>query len=144
MGGPVSGPSAAVKYRKIARELQKVPSRVSSQAAPVIQRMWRKTYRAGQDPYGVKWAPLAPSTIARKGHDTIMVETGQTYADTRVSTLPGAGIQLTTGHKAQWHLEATENRPARPVLPLRGLPTAWRDRLQKLYVDAAKKAVRGG
>lgn len=140
----MSGPSAAVKYRKIARELQKVPSRVSSQAAPVIQRMWRKTYKAGCDPYGVKLAPLAASTIRRKGHGKILIESGESYEQTRVSTLPGAGLQLSTGAKLQWHLEATENRPERPMLPLRGLPPAWRDRLQKLYVDSAKKAVRSG
>lgn len=140
----MSGPSAAVKYRKVARELQKVPSRLATQAAPIIERMWRKTYRAGQDPYGVKWAPLAPSTVARKGHDTIMVETGQTYRETRVRTLPGAGIGLVTGHKAQWHLEATGNRPARPVLPLRGIPSPWRARLAKLAADVARKAARGG
>lgn len=140
----MSGPSAAVKYRKVARELQKVPARISAEAAPAIQRMWRKTYRAGQDPYGVKLAPLAASTIRKKGHDKILIETGESYDNTRVSTLPGAGIQLTTGEKLQWHLEATENRPERPMLPLRGIPPAWRERLKKIAVDKARKAARGG
>lgn len=136
--------SAAARYANVARELQKVPSRVSAEAAPAIERMWRKTYRAGQDPYGRPWAKLAPSTIARKGHDTIMVETKQTYNETRVRPLPGAGLALSTGYKAQWHLEPTENRPARPVLPLSGLPSAWRERIRKITVDAARKAARRG
>lgn len=136
--------SAAARYANVARELQKVPSRVSAQAAPAIERMWRKSYRAEQDPYGRPWAKLAPSTIARKGFDTIMVETGETYKATRVRPLAGAGIALTTGHKAQWHLEATGNRPARPVLPLHGLPAPWRERIRKITVDAARKAVRRG
>lgn len=134
--------SAAAKYANVARELQKVPSRVSSQAAPAIERMWRKSYRAEQDPYGRPWAKLSPRTIAKKGFDTIMVETGQTYKETRVRTLSGAGIALSTGYKAQWHLEATENRPARPVLPLHGLPSPWRERIRKIAVDAARKAAR--
>jgi hypothetical protein len=134
--------SAAAKYANVARELQKVPSRVSSQAAPAIERMWRKSYRAEQDPYGRPWAKLSPRTIAKKGFDTIMVEKGDTYKETRVRALPGAGIGLQTGYKAQWHLEATENRPARPVLPLHGLPAPWRERIRKITVDAARKAAR--
>lgn len=136
--------SAAAKYANVARELNKVPARVSSQAAPAIERMWRKTYRLQQDPYGKQWAKLAKSTIDRKGFDTIMVEGGDTYRDTRVRTLPGAGIALSTGDKAQWHLEATANRPARPVLPLHGLPAPWRERIRKITVDTAKKAARRG
>lgn len=136
--------SAAAKYANVARELQKVPSRVSSQAAPAIERMWRKSYRAEQDPYGRPWAKLSPRTIAKKGFDTIMVEKGDTYNETRVRALPGAGLGCTTGYKAQWHLEATENRPARPVPPLHGLPAPWRERIRKITVDAAKKAARRG
>ena len=136
--------SAAAKYANVARELQRVPARVASQAAPAIERMWRKTYRAEQDPYGKPWAKLAKSTIDRKGFDTILVERGDSYKATRVRTLPGAGIQLTTGEKLQWHLEATENRPARPVLPLHGLPAPWRERIRKITVDAARKAARRG
>ncbi len=134
--------SAAAKYANVARELQKVPSRVSAQAAPAIERMWRKSYREQKDPYGRPWAKLAKSTIDRKGFDTIMVEEGDTYKATRVHTLPGSGIALVTGEKAMWHLEATENRPARPVLPLHGLPAPWRERIRKITVDAARKAAR--
>ncbi len=136
--------SAAAKYKNAARELNKIPSRLAAEAAPAIERMWRKTYRAGQNPYGVKWQKLAKSTIDRKGHDTILVESGDSYKATRVRPLPGAGIQLVTGEKLQWHLEAAENRPARPVLPLNGLPAPWRERLKKIAVDVARKAARRG
>jgi hypothetical protein len=140
----VSGPSAAVKYRKIARELQKIPARVSAEGAPAIERLWRKTYRAGQDAYGKPWAKLAPSTVARKGHDTIMVESKETYNETRVRPLSGAGLQLVTGRKAAWHLEPTANRPARPVPPLNGTPSPWKERLRKIYVAKGIEAVRRG
>ncbi len=136
--------SAAAKYANVARDLQKIPARVSSQAAPAIEKMWRKSYRAQQDPYGKPWAKLAKSTIDRKGFDTILVESGDSYKATRVRPLPGAGIQLVTGEKLQWHLEATDNRPARPAMPLHGMPAPWRERIRKITVDAAKKAVRRG
>ncbi len=37
--------SAAAKFANVARELNKVPSRVASQAAPAIERMWRKLWQ---------------------------------------------------------------------------------------------------
>lgn len=140
----MSGPSALVKYRKIARSLHRVPASMSGRAAVEITRLWKKTYRAGQDPYGKALPPLAPSTIKRKGHARIMIETGETLAATEARPMPGAGVQLRTGHKAEWHLEPVGNRPARPEVPLYGLPPTWIRALKKIGYDAAKKAVRGG
>ena len=125
--------------RNALRELARVPSRVSTKGAAAIERDWRAKYRAGQDPYGNALAPLAPSTIARKGHDTIMVETGATYAETRAKALPGGGIGLTTGYKAAWHMEATATRPARPVVPKHGLPAKWRAKLQAITAATMKR-----
>lgn len=147
MGGavlPMSGPSALVKYRKIARSLHKVPSQMSGPAAIAITRLWKRTYQAGQDPYGKALPPLAPSTIRRKGHGRIMIETGATLDATEARPMPGAGVQLRTGPKAEYHLEPTANRPARPEVPLYGLPPTWIRALKKIGYDAAKKAVRGG
>jgi hypothetical protein len=139
----MAGMSPAVRYRRIARELQKVPARLSTDGAAAIQRMWRKTYRAGQDPYGKPLAKLAKSTIDRKGHDKILIESGDSYDDTRARAMAGSGIQLVLGEKLQWHLEPTENRPARIMLPLNGLPAPWRERLRKIAVEHARRAVRG-
>jgi hypothetical protein len=128
--------------RTALRELAGVPSRVSTKGAAAIERLWRATYRAGHDPYGSPWAKLAASTIRRKGHDRIMVETGATYAETRAKALPGVGIGLTTGYKAAWHMQATENRPARPVVPQHGLPATWRAKLRAISAREFKSAVR--
>jgi len=140
----MAGPSAAVKFRKIQKELLQVPSRISSDAAPEIQRLWRKTWRAGQDPYGAALPPLAPSTILRKGHAKIMIDTGGTLQQTTVRPLPGAGLALATGVKVNWNLEPSGTRPARPELPLRGLPPVWKAALEKIAKRRAREAVRGG
>lgn len=127
--------------RNALRELTRVPSRVSSKAAPAIERLWRRDYMAGLDPYGKAWAPLRPSTVRRKGHDRIMVESGETLAQTRARPLGGAGIALRTGPKASWHMQATASRPARRVLPAFGLPKTWRAELREISAREFKRAV---
>lgn len=128
--------------RAALRELTKVPALASADGAKAIERLWRRNYRAGLDPYGAAWAPLAPRTIARKGHARIMVETGETLRETRAAALPGAGIKLTTGYKAAWHMKPTENRPARKVMPAHGLPATWRAELKKIVERRLKAAAK--
>ena len=131
-----------IGMRASLRELTRVPSRTSAKGASAIEKLWRKNYRAGLDPYGNAWAKLRPSTIARKGHGRIMIETGETLQQTRARTLPGGGIALRTGPKAAWHMDATANRPARRVMPAFGLPTTWRAKLRDIADREFKRAVR--
>lgn len=133
---PLEGIRAAL------RELARVPSRASREGALAIEKLWRRSYMASQDPYGNEWAALKPSTIRRKGHDWIMVDTQETLDQTRARALPGAGIALRTGRKAAWHMEPTANRPARRVLPAFGLPATWRAKLRSIAVGEFRKAVR--
>jgi phage gpG-like protein len=44
-----------------------------------VQEFEREMYREQRGPDGVAWAPLAPSTIAAKGHSTILVDTGRMF-----------------------------------------------------------------
>lgn len=136
--------SAAARYRQVAKRLLEVPSRMSAASALAIEKLWRKSYMASQDPYGKEWAALKDSTIKRKGHDWIMVRSEETLNMTRVRPLPGAGISLRTGPNASWHIEPSGTRPARPLLPLSGLPATWNAALKRVAVETARKAVRGG
>ena len=140
----MAGPSSAVKWKAVARELANVPSRIAAKAAPAIERLWRATWKAGQDPYGKALPALAESTIRKKGHDKIMIESGETLAETHVKPLPGAGVALLTGDKTAYHLEPVGNRPARPELPLHGVPPKWAAALKRISADEHRKAVRGG
>lgn len=131
--------------RNALKELTRVPSRVSSKGALEIEKMWRRSYMAGTDPYGNEWAANRPSTIKKKGHDWVMVgggkRGGQTLEKTRVRALPGAGIALHTDIVASYHMQPTANRPARRVLPAFGLPKAWRAKLREV-TEAVMKGAR--
>lgn len=133
--------SAAAKYMVLLRELAKVPERMSGPAAVKLQQLWRRTYMAGQDPYGNEWAPNAPSTIKKKGHDWVMVDSESTLSRTWVRPMEGGGVVLRSGPNAKWHVEATKNRPARPVMPLHGLPTTWIQALIKIEIEEAEKVM---
>lgn len=136
--------SAAARFRQVAKRLTAVPSRMAAASALEIEKMWRKSYMASQNPYGKEFAALQPSTIKRKGHDWIMVRSQETLDMTRVRPLPGAGISLRTGQNASWHLEPSGSRPERAILPLSGLPATWTAALKRIAVEQARKAVRGG
>ena len=43
--------------------------------SPKLQELHKTYFESQTDPAGAKWKPLAPSTIARKGHDRILWET---------------------------------------------------------------------
>ncbi len=129
-------------FRAMLDRMARVPSRVAVPAARALETRWRASYAAGTDPYGKPWAPLKPSTVRRKGHATILVETGETFDLTRVLALPGAGIKFTVGPKGFWHLTATENRAARPILPLYGLPATWRADIQAVAQQEFGKALK--
>lgn len=128
--------------RNALKELARVPSRVASKSALEIEKMWRRSYMAGTDPYGNEWAANKPSTIKKKGHDWVMVDSQETLNKTRARPLPGAGIGLFTGPNAKHHMQPTANRPARRVLPAFGLPKAWRAKLRDIYFAECQKAVR--
>lgn len=76
---------------------------------------------------GAPWAELSPVTIAAKGHDRILVDTGRLMASL-TSDSPDAIREIVTGvhtptmsfgtsvEYAGYHQTGTEHMPARPVL----------------------------
>lgn len=109
---------------------------------------WHGVLFAGQHaPSGDPWAPLAPATVKRKGHSTILVDTGrlrgslrdQTHADGIRETFdewPGqAGFIFGTEVPySVFHLEGTARAPARPHV---GIEERTLDRLAELAADHA-------
>jgi len=81
-------------------------------------------FESQSDVHGNPWAPLAESTIQKKGHDTILVETGALR--TSLLDVDGEGNfnefdshSLTYGSLVPYalvHESAYGNRPARPTL----------------------------
>lgn len=74
-----------------------------------------------QTPTGAPWADLAPATIERKGHDTILYETGELREsfDTEVEWGPVGDKKLTIyseDEKLKYHEYGTVNMPRRPII----------------------------
>lgn len=116
------------KLRRIAQGLAGIPARVAPRIAARLQERIRDTYANEQDPYGVPWAPLAESTVKRKGgNSVILTRTGVSQADCGARALGGAGVAVYAGGAAGHHMADAGTRPARPVLPTHGLPATYRE-----------------
>lgn len=104
------------------------------------------------DPVGKAWKPLSPRTIARKGHDQILFETGalmnspggQTADSIKLVFREGDGTYLVFGtgvEYAHWHMTGTTRMPARPFL---GLNDELLETLTTATADAAVDALMKG
>lgn len=99
-------------------------------------------FQGSVDPNGSPWRPLAPSTVARKGHDTILVETTQlvqslvSETSESVRAVSERGLIFgTSDEKAMFHQEGTARMPARPMVGLQ------EEYLDKIVDDVAGRTV---
>jgi hypothetical protein len=136
-----SGEVIAAEMQKIAsaiRALTHVPSRASRGAAHSIGQLIDRQFDTGTDPYGKRWKPLKPSTIKRKGHAQIGVDSHRMRDSLEVKPMSGAGVQITAGPEYTAYFSRK-----RPLFPTHGLPRAWRNAItDALNVEA--KAVLAG
>lgn len=136
----------ASSFRQLADrlgELATVPSRASRRIAERLSAELLSQFDRGVDPYGAPWKPLAKSTVIRKGHSTILVDTHRMELETMALPRGGAGVELVSTEVAGFHQFGTKNMPARPVLPSRAeLPLAWQAIVRE-EIAAAYKQVLG-
>lgn len=122
------------------RQLSRVTSVASRDAADEIAFLLQQEFDTGADPYGASWAPLAESTLETGRTPPPLTDTGA-LRDIDVSALPGAGLAIALGeeygafHQIGFRVGKTDV-PARPILPTRGLPDMWRRAIADA-VDAA-------
>ena len=138
---------ASGAFRRLAdnlAELAQVPSRVAAPVAADINEELARQFAQGSDPYGQPWQKLRPSTIRKKGHDLIMIDTGETERETRAVPMQGAGIELVSTEQAQHHQTPGDHgRPARPVLPNKAdLPISWQKSIEKRTEEAFRKVLK--
>lgn len=109
-------------------------------------------FASEQAPDGSKWAPLAPSTVKRKGFDTILVETDRLRRSVAGET--GDSIAEIDQFENMWavtfgsevpygveHLTGRDNMPARVWL---GLTAATLDKSVDRALDFAMAVLREG
>ncbi len=119
--------------------LSDVPATVPDAVAEALNDEIREEFVGEKDPYGKAWKPLAKSTVARKGHDRIMYESGDMLAETKAIAV-GSRIEFVGTEYGPIHQKAGGKRPARPAVPNQAdLPKSW----QKAIGDEFAKAVKG-
>ena len=89
--------------------------------------------------YEFGWPPLAETTIARKGADTPLVETGELRDSIAHNSDDNEGYVGTDNEKAKWHEFGTATIPARPFLG--GAVTACEEEIVELIGHHIKMAI---
>lgn len=103
-------------------------------------------FRSQQDSTGSRWAPLAASTIRRKGHDRILFEKGRLEASLAghsadsVRAVSHRGLLFGTQVEyALFHQDGTSRMPARPPV---GMQEPTLDEMTNAVADAAVESLR--
>jgi hypothetical protein len=125
------------------RRLAEVPRVAANMASPRLTERVRQQFAQGVDSYGSAWAPLAASTIRRKGHDWILVRSGRTQTTTIARPGGSGSVATITIRSMGWHQYPTAHRPARPILPIAGIPPAWADEVRAAIKRARARALGG-
>jgi len=135
--------AAPRRMREALERIARVPEVASRLLAPVLTTYAREQFAASHDPYGRPWAKLAPATVRKKGHDRILIDTGETAAT--IQAVPWgsrsvAGVRIRT---MGWHQYPTAHRPARPILPTGPLPPRWAAAARDALREARDRAIKG-
>jgi phage gpG-like protein len=116
-----------------------------------LQDQHQVMYDSGQDSNGSAWEPLAPSTVARKGHDTILVDTnrmkaslvsptGDSIRDVVSENGMAGAVFGTDVEYARFHVAGTSRMPARPPV---GISEKTIDQVQNEVADHTVASMMG-
>jgi hypothetical protein len=150
-GDAMVGIGAIGRLKETIRKLSDLPRAVAVEAQEPLNRLLQAEFRTGTDPYGRPWAPIKPSTLARRQvsrSPTPLTDTRELRDGTRVDIREGgrAGLVIRTGapyayfHQVGFRV-GRQSVPARRILPQFGLPAGWKLVLRDAARRAARKAV---
>jgi len=131
--------------QNIAR-LARVPSQASAAVSKGIGELIEEEFGGAKDPYGAPWQEHAPETVARWGPHPILQLTQAMRSSVDVKPMAGAGVSITVGapyaapHQTGWS-GPQGSGPARPVLPARGMPPAWKAVIENAVTAEVRKVV---
>lgn len=77
-------------------------------------------FRSETDPYGKKWAPLSPATIAEKerlGYPRKILTRKGDMRQSPTATIQGKSVKITIGFPGEFHQRGTVKMPKRQILP---------------------------
>jgi hypothetical protein len=147
-GSAMVGIAQIGRLKETIRRLSDLPRKVAVEAKPGIEKLLRAEFRAGVDPYGKPWAPLALATLKKGRTPPPLTDTESLRDGTTVTLRSGGRAGLTIalgaayGYFAQVGFRVGQTRvPPRRVLPQFGLPVGWKIVLRDAARRAARKAV---
>lgn len=130
--------AAMMGVAKAIRSLAHVPSRASRGASDAIARLIDLQFQTGTDPYGDPWKALKQSTIKKKGHNLIGIDSSDMRDGIDVRPMRGAGVQITIDAEYAAYFQKR-----RPILPTRGLPRTWQRAITDALTTEASGALEG-
>lgn len=147
-GDAMVGIQAIGRLKDAIRKLSDLPRAVALDAAPDLNRELQAEFSDARDPYGRPWAPVKPSTLARRlvsRGGPPLTDTQQLSGGTMVEPRTGgrAGLLIRLGmpygyfHQVGFRAGRT-SVPARRILPQFGLPAGWR----RILEDSARRCAR--
>lgn len=117
--------------------LAEVPKKLNEKVAEEIDKDAAETFAAGQDPYGVPWAPRVREP--KDGHP-LLDDTGKMKGSRRVRPRGDGDIDFRYDDpKSVYHQHGTRNMAARTLVPKRGLPNRWRDAIKELFAKSIRE-----
>jgi hypothetical protein len=127
MAGGVYGSTknAAARVAKFAAE---VPQRVAKELAPLLDQRARDMFTNETDVYGRPFAPLAASTVRRKGGNSVPLYRDNLLGPGTYVLYTGRRLVFTYGPKAGYAQDGDPgrgNRPPRLLAPTFGIPKSW-------------------
>lgn len=135
MGIKGSGFGALQQLERRLGSVAKGGARASSKAlADGATALARQGFRQGRSPEGATWAPTRAGNppLRRTG----ALERAVQARDT------GSGFSFSVPSPGGFHQSGTRRMPARPFLPVRGLPVRWLARLRDAALGAIARLFR--
>lgn len=132
----VSNAKAIQSIKDFSDSLRRLPrviaQEIAARAAPELTALSKRTFDAGEDPYGVAWAP------GKDGHRVTLHKTGALESFIRYVAI-GTKLRVALGVPyAKYQIGK------RPVFPRQAgvLPVEWVETLKRLAVDVVREAIR--
>lgn len=95
-------------------------------------------FRKEVDPYGTKWSPLSPATIAdkqRKGYPKAILTRTRKMRSQVTSVVIGKSVKITVPFPSQFHQRGTKKMPQRQILPDSALSTRDERNIKDIFID---------
>jgi hypothetical protein len=97
-----------------------IPTEFLKSTGDYLLKRAEQGFRTETDPYGQKWAPLSPATIAEKerlGYPRKILTRKGDMRRSPTPTIQGKSVKITIAFPGEFHQRGTRKMPQRQILP---------------------------